>query len=192
MKADVHDPGKYSGITLLSQVLKLLERVLDGRPSRIRKKIECEIGEEQQGFRKGRGTTEAVRGEKTRKAREHVYWICRPGDGIRHSVKGNCDGNVVLAGSARSRGQDGGGNIWADEWESHHRRGHVWAIQCKHRPETRECSQPSAIHCGDGANQQESIYERHQSEGPVCRRSGHSSGRQGGIEWITGGVEGGL
>ena len=112
MKADVHDPEKYRGITLLSQVLKLLERVLDGR---IRKKIECEIGEEQQGFRKRNHGwvvhTEAVRGEKTRKAREHVYWICRPGEGIRHSVKGNCDGNVVLAGSARSRGQDGGGNI---------------------------------------------------------------------------------
>ncbi len=28
---DVHDPGKYRGITLLSQVLKLLERVLDAR-----------------------------------------------------------------------------------------------------------------------------------------------------------------
>ena len=41
----VHDPGKYRGITLLSQVLKLLERLLDGR---IRKKVECETGEEQQ------------------------------------------------------------------------------------------------------------------------------------------------
>ena len=30
-KGDVHDPGKYRGITLLSQVLKLLERVLDAR-----------------------------------------------------------------------------------------------------------------------------------------------------------------
>ena len=108
MKGDVHDPGKYRGITQLSQVLKLLERVLDGR---IRKKIECDIGEEQQLFRKGRGTTEAVREEETRKARKHVYWICRPGEGIRHSVKRNGDGNVALDGSARSRGQDGGGNI---------------------------------------------------------------------------------
>ena len=57
MKGDVHDPGKYRGITLLSQVQKLLERVLDGR---IRKTIECEIGEEQQGFRKGRGTTDGL------------------------------------------------------------------------------------------------------------------------------------
>ena len=57
MKGDVHDPGKYRGIPLLSQVLKLLERVSDGR---MRKKIECEIGEEQQGFRKGRGTTHGL------------------------------------------------------------------------------------------------------------------------------------
>ena len=28
---DVHNPGKYRGITLLSQVLNLLERVLDAR-----------------------------------------------------------------------------------------------------------------------------------------------------------------
>ena len=51
MKGDVHDPEN------MSQVLKLLERMLDGR---IRKKIECEIGEEQQGFRKGRGTTDGL------------------------------------------------------------------------------------------------------------------------------------
>ena len=30
-KGDVHDPGKYRGITLLSQVLKRLEWVLDAR-----------------------------------------------------------------------------------------------------------------------------------------------------------------
>ena len=55
--------------------------------------------------------TEAVRGEETRKVREHVYWICRPGEGIRNSVKRNGYGKVALAGNARSRGQDGGGNI---------------------------------------------------------------------------------
>ena len=42
-KVDVHDPGKYRGITLLSQVLKLLERVLDAR---IRRRVECDFGEE--------------------------------------------------------------------------------------------------------------------------------------------------
>ena len=53
-EGDVHDPGKYRGITLLSQVLKLLERVLDVR---IRRRVEGDFGEEQQRFRKGRGTT---------------------------------------------------------------------------------------------------------------------------------------
>ena len=48
----MHDQGKYRGMTtLLSQVLKLLERVLDAR---IRRRVECDFGEEQQGSRKGR------------------------------------------------------------------------------------------------------------------------------------------
>ena len=50
---DVHDPGKYRGITLLSQVLKLLERVLDAM---IRRRLEVE----QQGSRKGRGTADGM------------------------------------------------------------------------------------------------------------------------------------
>ena len=37
----MNDPGKYSGITLLSQVLKLLERVLDAG---IRRRVEGEFG----------------------------------------------------------------------------------------------------------------------------------------------------
>ena len=53
-KGDVQDPGKYRGITLLSHIMKLLERIMDVR---IRNKVEQELGEEQQGFRKGRGTT---------------------------------------------------------------------------------------------------------------------------------------
>ena len=56
-KGDVHAPGKYRGITLLGQVLKLLERVLDARISR---RIEGDFGEEQQGFRKGRGTADGM------------------------------------------------------------------------------------------------------------------------------------
>ena len=50
---DVHDPGKYRGITLLSQVPKLLERVLDAM---IRRREEVE----QQGSRKGRGTADGM------------------------------------------------------------------------------------------------------------------------------------
>ena len=49
--------GKYRVITLLSQVLKLLESVLDVR---IRRKVEGDFGEEQQGFGKGRGTADGM------------------------------------------------------------------------------------------------------------------------------------
>ena len=56
-KGDVHDPGKYRGITLLSQVMELLERVLDARSRRI---IEGDFGEEQQGFIKERATAEGM------------------------------------------------------------------------------------------------------------------------------------
>ena len=45
-KGDVHDPGKYRGITLLSHVLKLLERILDGR---IRGTVEPDIGRSSRG-----------------------------------------------------------------------------------------------------------------------------------------------
>ena len=51
-KGDVQDPGKYRGISLPSHVMKVLERILDGR---IRMSVAMEIGEEQQGFRTGRG-----------------------------------------------------------------------------------------------------------------------------------------
>ena len=50
-----HHPSR--GITLLSQVLKLMERVLDAR---IRRRVEADFGEEQQGFRKGRGTADGM------------------------------------------------------------------------------------------------------------------------------------
>ena len=56
-KGDVRDPGKYRGITLLGQVSKLLERVLDAR---IRRRVEGDYGEERQGFRKGRGTSDGM------------------------------------------------------------------------------------------------------------------------------------
>ena len=53
----MHDPGKYRGITLRSQVLKLVERVLDAR---IRRRVEGYFGEEQRGFRKERGTLDGM------------------------------------------------------------------------------------------------------------------------------------
>ena len=56
-KGDAQDPAKYRGITLLSHILKLPERILD---KRLRERIEQELGEEQLGFRKGRGTTDGM------------------------------------------------------------------------------------------------------------------------------------
>ena len=56
-KGDAQDPGKYRGLTLLSHIMKLLERILD---KRLRERVEPELGEEQLGFRNGRGTTDGV------------------------------------------------------------------------------------------------------------------------------------
>ena len=52
-KGDIHDPGRYRGITSLSQALKLMERILDAR---VRHIVDSKIRENQLGFRKGRGT----------------------------------------------------------------------------------------------------------------------------------------
>ena len=49
-KGDVHDPGKYRGIALLRQVLKLLERVLDAR---IRRTVEGDFGKNSKGSGRG-------------------------------------------------------------------------------------------------------------------------------------------
>ena len=56
-KGDIHDPGRYRGITLLSQALKLIEGILDAR---VRHIMERKIGENQLGFRKGRGTDDGL------------------------------------------------------------------------------------------------------------------------------------
>ena len=136
MKGDVHDPGKYRGITLLSLVLKLLERVLDGR---IRKTIEGEIGEVQQGFGKGRGTTDGL-------------FTLRQFVEEKLEKQGSmCIGFVDLlkAFDTVSREMVMAKLRWlgvpeAEVWiveatyeltngRDHHRCGDVWAIQCKHR-----------------------------------------------------------
>ena len=56
-KGDIHDPGRYRGITLLSQALNLMERILDARVKHI---VESIIGENQLGFKKGRGTRDGL------------------------------------------------------------------------------------------------------------------------------------
>ena len=49
-KGDIHDPGRYRGITLLSLALKLMEKILDAK---VRHIVESKIAENQLGFRKG-------------------------------------------------------------------------------------------------------------------------------------------
>ena len=55
-KGDVARPWKYQCITLLSSVLKMLERILNVK---IRRIVEGEVGE-QNGFRRGRGTADGM------------------------------------------------------------------------------------------------------------------------------------
>ena len=57
VKGGVHDPEKYRGITLLSQVLTLLERVLDAM---VRIRVEGDFGKEHQVCWKGRRTTDGM------------------------------------------------------------------------------------------------------------------------------------
>ena len=56
-KGDIHDPGRYIRITLLSQALELTERILDAK---VRQIVESKIGENQLGFRKGRGMDDGL------------------------------------------------------------------------------------------------------------------------------------
>ena len=56
-KGDVQDLGRYRGIMLPSYVMKVLESILDRR---IRRSVERENGEEQSGFRKGKGMTDGM------------------------------------------------------------------------------------------------------------------------------------
>ena len=51
-KGDVDDTVKCRGVTLLCHVLKMIERILGCRIKRI---VECEMGEKQQCFIRGRG-----------------------------------------------------------------------------------------------------------------------------------------
>ena len=67
-KGDVYGPGKYRDIPLLSQVQNLLERDLD---SMISRRVEGDFREEQQGFRKERGT---AYGMYVLRQMEIIYW----------------------------------------------------------------------------------------------------------------------
>lgn len=75
-KRNIHDCGNYRGIKLLSQMMKCFERILDRR---IRDIMELQLGEEQFGFRSGKGTTDAIfivrqRIERKLEFGQESYW----------------------------------------------------------------------------------------------------------------------
>ena len=83
-KGDVHDPGKYRGITLLSQVGST-ETIGEGLGARIMRRVEVrDFDEEQQGFRKGRGTAAGTDGREELGGtyRTVWLWVRRPGESV--------------------------------------------------------------------------------------------------------------
>ncbi|XP_068215889.1 uncharacterized protein [Palaemon carinicauda] len=75
-KGDIQECGDYRGIKLMSYTLKILERMIDARV-----REEVEIGEEQMGLMKARGTIDGVfclwviNGEIQRKAKRPACGI---------------------------------------------------------------------------------------------------------------------
>ena len=79
----MQDQGKYRGITILSRT-KLLERIID---ERIRKRIEQDLSEEQQGFERAKerlmdACIKTAGREEVGVARENDRRICGPGEGL--------------------------------------------------------------------------------------------------------------
>ena len=117
-KGDVHDPEKYRGITLLSQVLKQLERVRDARSRRIVGDFE----EEQQGFRKRRGTADGMYvlrqmvEKRLRGTGLYFSGFRRPGESFRHRTQRDGDGDTTVDGSTIS--EDGRGHVRDDNNKS--------------------------------------------------------------------------
>ena len=99
------------GMTLLSQVLKLLQRLLD---TRIRRTVECDFEEEHQGFRKGRGTADGMyvlRQMVEKRLEVHGSNALRfvdlekAFDIVPREIDG--DGDAKVDGSTRSGSEDG-------------------------------------------------------------------------------------
>ena len=76
---EVHNPGKYRGITLLSQVLKLLERVLDAM---IRRRVEGDFGEKTARVQEGEMNSRRDVGPET-EGREDTGGTGQYGSGVR-------------------------------------------------------------------------------------------------------------
>ena len=155
-KGDVHDPGKYRGITLLSQVLKLLERVLDAR---IRRRVEGDFGEEQQGFRKGRGTADGmyVLRQMVEKRLEgtgqYGSGVRRPRESFCHSTQRDGDGVTTVDGSTRSGSEDGGGHIREYNSKSCGGRRSFGGVRGQDWAEAGQRAEPVTVHSSTGPHQ---------------------------------------
>ena len=79
----------------------------------IRRRVEGDFGEEQQGFMKGeRNTRRGVRPEtygreETGGTGQYGFVVRRPRESFRHSIQRDGDGDVTVDGSTRSRSDDG-------------------------------------------------------------------------------------
>ena len=56
-KGDAGNCNNYRGISLVDHLAKIYERILERR---LREKVEPKLGEEQHGYRRGRGTTDLL------------------------------------------------------------------------------------------------------------------------------------
>ena len=125
-KGDVQDPRKCRGIILLSHIMKLLERILDGR---MRKRVNMEIRKEKQGFRKGRGmmdgmfTLRQLVDKRLEVQGGDGIGICGSGEGRWHCPKRVDDGDTEMDGSAGSRSEVGGRDVQTRE-----RREESWLV----------------------------------------------------------------
>ena len=82
-KGDVHNPGKYRGITLLSKILKLLERFLEAM---MRRRVDCDFGGRRARVQEGeRNNRRDVRPETD--GREETGCTGQFGSGVRRPGK---------------------------------------------------------------------------------------------------------
>ena len=120
-KGDVHDRGKYRGITLLSHILKLLERVLDAM---ISMRVEGDFGGRTARLREGeRKRRRDVRPEtdgrvETGGTGQYGSGVRRPRESFRHSTLRYGDGDATVDGSTRSGSKGGREHVREDNSNS--------------------------------------------------------------------------
>ena len=191
-KGDAQDPWKYRGITLLSHIMKLLERILD---ERLREKVEHKLGEEQLGFRKGRGTIDGMFAlrqlvEKRLEMQGHMALafvdLEKAFDTVPRTM---AMATLRLVGAPESEVkmveamyENTTGRVVVGSGMSNEFQVNIGLRQ-------GQCSKPIAFHPSNGTNQQEDKHNRCHEEDYVRRRSCDRCRASGRIARRTGGVE---